>query len=90
MRLLDGAPEKVLPVVWHKQKKFYYCGPATIQMILEYRGAGLMPQDDLWNDVQQNSDCAWEGDGVDELDAVDLTDNLWVARAHAGRRARKR
>jgi hypothetical protein len=73
-----SAPEKVLAVVWHKQKKYYYCGPATIQMILEYRGAGLIAQDSLWHDVQQNSACAWEGD-VDELDAVDPTDNLWVS-----------
>lgn len=73
------APEKVLPVVWHQQETFYYCGPATIQMILQYRGAGLVPQRDLWDDVRRHSDCAWEGDRLDQLDAVDLSDYLWVS-----------
>jgi hypothetical protein len=71
--------EKVLPIVFHKQEKGYYCGPATIQMILEFLGTGGLTQDDLWDDVRQNSACAWHGDSEDaRLEPLEQTDYLWV------------
>ena len=86
-----SAPEKVLAVVWHKQKKYYYCGPATIQMILEYRGAGLIAQDSLWHELYSRTAPA-HGRAAMSMNSTPSIrpTTCGSARAHAGQRARKR
>ena len=50
-----------LPVDYHQQDKGspadgkYYCGPTCAQMVLNFIGAGLLLQDDLYNDCQCNN-----------------------------------
>ena len=44
-----------LPVVYHQQDTNYYCGAACAQMALDEIGAGLLPQDDLYNENHSHS-----------------------------------
>jgi hypothetical protein len=44
-----------LPVQYHQQDTDYYCGAACAQMVLEQCGAGLLDQDDLYNDNHSHS-----------------------------------
>ena len=44
-----------LPVVYHQQDTNYYCGAACAQMVLDEIGAGLLPQDDLYNETHSHS-----------------------------------
>ena len=50
-----------LPIEYHQQDKGnradgkYYCGPACAQMVLNHMGAGLLLQDDLYNDCHSHN-----------------------------------
>src|SRR5215472_9448801 len=44
-----------LTVVYHQQDTNYYCGAACAQMVLDSIGAGLLNQDDLYNDNHSRS-----------------------------------
>jgi hypothetical protein len=44
-----------LPVQYHQQDTDYYCGAACAQTVLEQCGAGLLDQDDLYNDNHSHS-----------------------------------
>jgi hypothetical protein len=44
-----------LTVVYHQQDTDYYCGAACAQMVLDQIGAGLLNQDDLYNDNHSHS-----------------------------------
>src|SRR5215472_10854924 len=44
-----------LTVVYHQQDTNYYCGAACAQMVLDSIGAGLLNQDDLYNDNHTHS-----------------------------------
>jgi len=44
-----------LSVVYHQQDTDYYCGAACAQMVLDEIGAGLLPQDDLYNENHSHS-----------------------------------
>jgi hypothetical protein len=61
--------EKLLPVPYRQQDKDRYCGPATIQMVLAYFGVSRS-QEDLWNDVQANTD---DGPGPPDCEPWDTT-----------------
>ncbi|MFP3559502.1 hypothetical protein SB861_54240 [Paraburkholderia sp. SIMBA_049] len=59
---------KDLTVSYHQQDTDYYCGAACAQMVLDSIGAGLLNQDDLYNDNHSHStaDTGWYSapDGV--------------------------
>src|SRR5258708_32600379 len=44
-----------LTVSYHQQDTNYYCGAACAQMVLDSIGAGLLDQDDLYNDNHTHS-----------------------------------
>lgn len=44
-----------LNVAYHQQDTDYYCGGACAQMVLDEIGAGLIPQDDLYNENHAHS-----------------------------------
>jgi hypothetical protein len=44
-----------LTVAYHQQDTDYYCGAACAQMVLDSIGAGLLNQDDLYNDNHAHS-----------------------------------
>jgi hypothetical protein len=44
-----------LTVAYHQQDTNYYCGAACAQMVLDEIGAGLLPQDDLYNENHSHS-----------------------------------
>jgi hypothetical protein len=46
---------KNLDVQYHQQDTNYYCGAASAQMVLAQIGAGLLDQDDLYNDNHSHS-----------------------------------
>ena len=46
---------KSLETPYHQQDTNYYCGAANAQMVLEEIGAGVLSQDDLYNDNHNHS-----------------------------------
>ena len=44
-----------LDVQYHQQDTNYYCGAACAQMVLAQIGAGLLDQDDLYDDNHSHS-----------------------------------
>ena len=58
--------ERVLRVPFRQQNTGYYCGPATIEMILLYRKISKT-QHDLWDDVQATHLQMGRGVAVAEL-----------------------
>jgi hypothetical protein len=66
-----AANEKKLAVPFHKQQTTYYCGPACIQMILEFFGVRDLTQDALWADVQNNTGGVRPPDAPEDEGAFD-------------------
>ena len=50
---MDISPD--LPVAYHQQDTDYYCGAACAQMVLDSIGAGLLDQNDLYDDNHSHS-----------------------------------
>ncbi|HEY5750632.1 MAG TPA: hypothetical protein VIU12_31435 [Chryseolinea sp.] len=48
-------PQKNLTTQYHQQDTNYYCGAACAQMVLAEIGAGILDQDDLYNDNHSHS-----------------------------------
>lgn len=71
--------EHVLDVPFHHQETGYYCGPATIQMILEYLRIGELSQDMLWQEVQDISACKTHLERAEPVRPLRPQEYLWVS-----------
>jgi hypothetical protein len=56
-------PTENLNVEYHQQDTDYYCGAACAQMVLNQIGAGLLSQDDLYNDNNTHNSPAEKTEG---------------------------
>src|SRR5438045_9455910 len=52
-----------LTVAYHQQDTDYYCGAACAQMVLNQIGAGLLSQDDLYDDNHSHNSPDEQTDG---------------------------
>lgn len=82
--------DRKLTNVHHAQKRYYYCGPATAQMILDSEGAHVTPlpsQDTLYAQIQQHNNSPepqrWYTDAVGLRDTLTFYDPAHTYVAHS-------
>ncbi|MCK8519619.1 cysteine peptidase family C39 domain-containing protein [Methanoculleus sp. 7T] len=59
--VMAGEVTKQLSVPYYQQETPYYCGPAVAQMWIDFHN-GYIPQDTLWNCIQNNNRELWHTD----------------------------